>query len=669
MSLSNRILPTLGLLLLCAPLAYAQTKVAQIKAYCLSFNVQGAVSSTTGFGFKFSTFSGTATQPWSDPVSGSKFRLSDEWSPRPGSAGEFQFGFFGTAGSDFDLSHSYGWGDFTYPINDTDANQVPDWLQVDMPGNATLTGKFVLVSPTAQTINYLGTFSRTAGSTIGNYQLKTQPGNAPTYAGNFIVINGSGTLTYQRGAASSGTLQLSFPLPNGTGTSHGTGSILVDGTDQIRLLNFPLTTQDNLPQTITSATLVRTGNRYVGHLEFNDGLLTTSWRDYHQWVFEVSDPNDSDGNGIPDLSDTLKQPPSIVQQPASISVSDGASVGLAVRAVGSGALAYQWSKDGKPISGATGATYAISRATLVDSGVYTVAVNNGVGTVGSDGALLTVNPASSFSYFRRTYDFSVPTIDPLISPTIFGKASSNLTFSISGGQLEMRRSKHLVGASNAEYIYTSYQLVGDFEVWTTASRVSTNPTAGLGVSDGKIGVLVFFDSGGVIRANSQWTDQGVSYLENSVSDSTKSVLFRIRRSGDLIRLEYDSGQGLRMLQQRVIAGIGQKPLNVGFNMYSRDGVADPQTAAFDNLFVESAGVGGLDLSQGSAIPTLTIQPAVALQFPTTQGSNYQLQFTDRNDPGSWFNLGTPFAGSGANQTLFQLTDQQAVRSFRVLRLP
>ena len=44
-------------------------------------------------------------------------------------------------------------------------------------------------------------------------------------------------------------------------------------------------------------------SNFSGDLSFQDGDPSTPAEDYFDWVLLVTDPNDSDGDGIPDLSD------------------------------------------------------------------------------------------------------------------------------------------------------------------------------------------------------------------------------------------------------------------------------------------------------------------------------------------------------------------------------
>jgi hypothetical protein len=56
-------------------------------------------------------------------------------------------------------------------------------------------------------------------------------------------------------------------------------------------------------------------------------------------------------------------------------------------------LSYQWQKDGVTVPSATNSTLVISSAHMPDTGVYAVVVSNQFGTVTSDSAVLSLEPA------------------------------------------------------------------------------------------------------------------------------------------------------------------------------------------------------------------------------------------------------------------------------------
>src|ERR1700722_16557564 len=86
--------------------------------------------------------------------------------------------------------------------------------------------------------------------------------------------------------------------------------------------------------------------------------------------------------------------PSITTQPASQTVTAGQTDTFSVTATGTAPLSYQWQKNGTAISGATSSSYTTPATTSSDSGApFTVVVSNSAGTVTSNAATLTVNPA------------------------------------------------------------------------------------------------------------------------------------------------------------------------------------------------------------------------------------------------------------------------------------
>lgn len=88
---------------------------------------------------------------------------------------------------------------------------------------------------------------------------------------------------------------------------------------------------------------------------------------------------------------TVKALPVITQQPTNQEITEGETLTLNV--VATGATGYQWKKGEENIPDATTATYTKEGATAADAGSYTCVVTGAGGSVTSNAATVTVNPA------------------------------------------------------------------------------------------------------------------------------------------------------------------------------------------------------------------------------------------------------------------------------------
>lgn len=86
--------------------------------------------------------------------------------------------------------------------------------------------------------------------------------------------------------------------------------------------------------------------------------------------------------------------PLITTQPAGKTATVGDTVTFSISVTSDTLVAYQWRKDGKPVTGGTSASLTLTNITTADSGVYSVVVSNAVATVTSANAALTVNAAA-----------------------------------------------------------------------------------------------------------------------------------------------------------------------------------------------------------------------------------------------------------------------------------
>jgi hypothetical protein len=162
---------------------------------------------------------------------------------------------------------------------------------------------------------------------------------------------------------------------------------------------------------------------------------------------------------------SINQATVINTQPQTQTICEGAQVTFSVGAIGTGALTYQWRKNGSPITGATASSYTISTLALVDAGIYSVVVTANCGSVTSANAQLTVTPLTTIS------------VQP-VGSTICAGSPVNLSVTASGtGNLNyqwMKDGTAVAGATSALYTIPS-PLVSQSGSYTVQVRVAVLP--------------------------------------------------------------------------------------------------------------------------------------------------------------------------------------------------
>ncbi|MBK8479547.1 MAG: immunoglobulin domain-containing protein [Opitutaceae bacterium] len=386
-------LAVLAVALVCAsPLAVAQ-QTAAVSATAKSFQL--LVSDpfyAPAYGnlyTYFSTFNGTTGEFLIDSLHSA---TSGEVRPRANTPGVYE-GAYGQA----TRSQYVDYGSFTLTIPQTDADGdgVPDFIQVSRLTSLTTSGtgySMVAAAPFSISVR----ITRSANSLTGRYSATTQLSgySASTVTGELRLNSISGTATYTRGVVNRMEFAAYFPGVDEYATGSTTYS-LGSGGNALSYGAFSLTAGDGTVYLVSAGTLTRSGSSYRGTLTLADGILTTYWADLRDYYLSFSDPSDSDGDGIPDLSDALPAGaamPAITSQPASQSVTISDSVTFSVGVSGVPAARYQWRKNGVAISGATSASYKIASAVAASAGSYSVVATNSLGSATSSAATLTVNP-------------------------------------------------------------------------------------------------------------------------------------------------------------------------------------------------------------------------------------------------------------------------------------
>ncbi len=294
--------------------ANAQSRTATLSGHCQSLVLRSASITSGGqpATLNFTTYDGaTATPPIRQAVSAGVFLYSNELRLRSSGVYEADYSTVLNSGGGYAF---YGSVVLNLPTTDSDGNGLPDFAQTDKAGATGLTGTLQRDFPSAATIPLTGNFTRNANSSTGTYNVVDSGtgGTLVNVTGVLELQRYSGSISYMRGTPNAVTFSCQRTNAGVVFSLTGTTTFTVVSASQFTLPSFTLTNAtDNSVYTVQAATFNRTGNRYVGTLTFSDGDARTAWTDHLNWVFEFTDLNDTDGNGIPNLTDALPAPPTI----------------------------------------------------------------------------------------------------------------------------------------------------------------------------------------------------------------------------------------------------------------------------------------------------------------------------------------------------------------------
>jgi hypothetical protein len=180
------------------------------------------------------------------------------------------------------------------PYNDSNGNSVDDLCEKSMTFNESITGNWYSYDGTNGTI--IGSMSRSENYIGGSYNITAMN----TYAGDmnltgsFYVGAATGTVDYSN---SENTISITYSVTFDSQTPPITMETTYEILDQDTIRIYGV---DIFPTT----EFTRDGNIYSGTVVLADGEPLTSWPDYQRWFLTITDTNDEDGDGIPDLSDS-----------------------------------------------------------------------------------------------------------------------------------------------------------------------------------------------------------------------------------------------------------------------------------------------------------------------------------------------------------------------------
>jgi alpha-tubulin suppressor-like RCC1 family protein len=345
-------------------------------------------------------------------------------------------------------------------------------------------GNYALVAT-----NWLGSTTSTVAAltVISPVSIPTQPtaqtviiGNSATF---FVVASGSAPLTYQwskDGVAISGATAATYSIAATTAANAGSYSVIVT----------------NSVGSVTSAPATLTVNPA----------------------------------GVA---------PSITTQPISQSLGLGTSATLNVVAAGTSPLAYQWSKNGTAITGATSASLTFSSLSASDVGSYTVVVSNALGSVGSSAASLAViaPPIITIQPANQTV---IAGASLILSVTATGAAPLTYQWSKNGTAISGATSPSFSLSSSAALDAGSYRVVvttpGASVTSNTATvtvntppRIATQPPATVTYSGGDFNLSVIVGAEVTAPLNYQWFKNGVEVSNSNSPSYNQFVLSSVLR--------------------------------------------------------------------------------------------------------------------------------------------
>lgn len=192
------------------------------------------------------------------------------------------------------------------PYRDANGNGIADFFESGMEVEPFSTsGTFE--DPNQNIGGISVTWSRRADSTTGTCDLQfVSSATIGLFSLPFTLLEYSGTMNYSKLA---GAVVGTVTVTNGTRTISGQVRFQVLHADQLQAGSGIWSSGNTAMPWTSSGPFQRFGAHYVTDMEFADGDPDTALVDYQRWTFWIFDPNDADGNGVPNLTDAAPEAP------------------------------------------------------------------------------------------------------------------------------------------------------------------------------------------------------------------------------------------------------------------------------------------------------------------------------------------------------------------------
>jgi hypothetical protein len=270
------------------------------------------------------------------------------------------------------------------------------------------------------------------------------------------------------------------------------------------------------------------------------------------------------------------RPPTIVTQPQSQTVTNGANVTFSVVVSGTPPLRFRWHKDGVPLPVATNSTLTLLNVNSSDAGVYFVIVSNSLGTATSSNAVLTVvggNSVPVVTWISPGNGESFPAGSTIILTARATDSDGTVSFvDFFANAMNLGR---VVSASDTYNFVWSNAPSGNFSLRAEA----TDNSGGVGVSPPPVQITIggstntggfaFVPRGSVWRYLDNGSDQGNLWSDPFFNDSAWA-------SGPA-QLGYGDGD------EATVVSFGADPNNKFITTYFRRQFAVTNAAAWSNV--------------------------------------------------------------------------------------
>ena len=376
-----------GLLTGASELGASPPRQVHVSAVCLSVSVGPFTGTLPGTGpvtTSLATFRESSGYPLHTVLPNGTQIFNGELAPTSTSSASYSYQYvtFNPQGT----TNQFGAIHLDLPLTDSESIGLPDILQPARSVAASFTGSGTIAWPVVGGFGVSGQMTRGANAINGTFAvtLSIQGLPATHYNGPFRLLTIEGEADYERlqdqsvpylthistdtVAPRDSEVQLrvvaghriEFTLKRHSQTGgeeslSATTSFTVVGPNEIVLPAFTLV-GPGVQYDVQPLSLKRSGHRYSGPLTFADGDPKTPWVDFGKWVIVLTDENDEDNDGVPDISDPASDP----------------------------GLRFQWFLNGAPLAGGTNADLMLHALGEANSGSYQAVVQNKQGITTSN---------------------------------------------------------------------------------------------------------------------------------------------------------------------------------------------------------------------------------------------------------------------------------------------